>query len=149
MQKCTWFLFHVPGRPVISHSAMPTEKVSEFFDHHLEPVMQEGQSYVKDTQEFLNKIKKYKSAILVTVEVVGLYLIIPHQTGVEAFTKALDKRKKHKVPLVKLVKMIELVSKNIDSQYLVKVYLRAFGTAIGSKFTPPCIFLDQMESKFL
>ena len=31
-------LFNVPGRPVISNCGTPTEKASEFLDHHLKPV---------------------------------------------------------------------------------------------------------------
>ena len=38
-------LFNVPGRPVISNCTMPIEKVSEFLDHHLKPVMQKGLSF--------------------------------------------------------------------------------------------------------
>ena len=50
-------LYDVQGRPVISNCGTPTEKVSEFLDHHLKPVMQEGKSYIKSTGDFLNKIK--------------------------------------------------------------------------------------------
>ena len=32
-------LFNVPGRPVICNFGTPTEKVSEFLDHHLKPIM--------------------------------------------------------------------------------------------------------------
>ena len=45
-------LFNVPGRPVISNCRMPTEKVSEFLDHHLKPVMQKELSYIRDSQHF-------------------------------------------------------------------------------------------------
>ena len=38
----------VPGRPVISNCGTPTEKVSEYLDHILKPIMQESWSYVKD-----------------------------------------------------------------------------------------------------
>ena len=48
-------LFDVPGRPVISNCGTPTEKVSEFLDHHLQPVMKSGKSYVKDTGDFIEK----------------------------------------------------------------------------------------------
>ena len=62
---------------MISNRGTPTEKVSEFLDHHLKPVMQEGDSYIKDTGDFLNKIKNInaipENAILVTADVVGLY----------------------------------------------------------------------------
>ena len=37
-------LENLPGRPVISNYGMPTEKVSEFLDYHLKPVMQTGRS---------------------------------------------------------------------------------------------------------
>ena len=40
---------NVPGRPVVSNCGTATEKVSEFLDFHLKPVMQERKSYIKDT----------------------------------------------------------------------------------------------------
>ena len=79
-------IFNVPGRPVISNCGKPTEKVSEFLDHHLKPVMQKGLSYI---QHFLEKIKTIGSvpenAIVVTVGVVGLYSNIPHQAVLKLY----------------------------------------------------------------
>ena len=78
-------LENVPGRPVTSNCSTPAEKVSEFLDHHLKPVMQSGKSYIKDSGHFLEKIKTLgcipDNAILVTADVVGLYPSIPHQAG--------------------------------------------------------------------
>ena len=48
-------LENVPGRPVISNCGTPTEKVSEFLDHHPKPVMQGGNSYIKDSQDIFCK----------------------------------------------------------------------------------------------
>ena len=66
-------LYDVPGRPVISNCGTSTENVS---DDHLKPVMQEGKPYIKDTGDFLNKIKNInaipENSILVTADVVGL-----------------------------------------------------------------------------
>ena len=42
-------LSNVPGRPVISNCGTPTEKVSEFLDHHLKAIMQNGLSYIRDS----------------------------------------------------------------------------------------------------
>ena len=110
-------LFDVSGRPVISNCGTPTVNASEF-EHHLKPVLQEGQSYIKETRDFLNKIKNVnailENAILVTADVVGLYPIIPHQTGLVALRKTLDKRKTHKVSTGKLDKMTEFVLKNFQ-----------------------------------
>ena len=50
-------LYNVPETPVISNCGTPTEKVSEFLDHHLKPVMQKGESYIKHKGDFLNEIK--------------------------------------------------------------------------------------------
>ena len=89
-------LSDVPGRPVISNCGMPTEKVSEFLDYELKPVMQKGKSYIRDSGHFLEKIKNIstlpENAILVTADVVGLYLSIPHQAGLSALKEDLENR---------------------------------------------------------
>ena len=65
----------MPGRPVISNCGTPTEKVSEFLNNQLKPVMREGMSYSKDSNNFLHKIRDLKDisndALLVTADVVG------------------------------------------------------------------------------
>ena len=80
--------FNVPGRSVISNCRTPTEKVSEFLDHHLKPIMQNGLSYIRDSQHFLEEIKTLGSvpenAIVVTADVLGL----------KALKEALEKREK-------------------------------------------------------
>ena len=89
-------LFNVPGRPVTSNCGTPTEKVSEFLDHHLKPVMQKGLSYIRETQHFLEKIKTIggvpENAILVTTDEVDLYPNIPHQADLKALQEALEMR---------------------------------------------------------
>ena len=52
-------LANVPGRAVISNYGTPTEKVSEYLDFPLKPVMQHGWSYIKDTGDFLKKSNVY------------------------------------------------------------------------------------------
>ena len=69
-------------RPVISNCGSPTEKVLEFLDSHLRGIMQEGWSYIKDTNDFIKNMKNLKDipqdALLVTADVVGLNPSIPH-----------------------------------------------------------------------
>ena len=50
-------LSKVPGQPVISNCGTPTEKVLEFLDDHLHPTMKQGESYIRDTGNFLVKLK--------------------------------------------------------------------------------------------
>ena len=81
-------LHNVPGRPVISNCGTPTEKASEFLDYYLKPIMQRGKSYIKNSGDFINKIKNLQNipegAKLVTADEVGLYPSIPREAGLKA-----------------------------------------------------------------
>ena len=78
-------LNNVPGRPVVSHVGYHTERISSFIDHHLQPLAKNVKSYIKDTNDFLCKLNKIKKlpddAIMVTIDVVGLYPSIPTKKG--------------------------------------------------------------------
>ena len=106
---------NVPGRPVISNCGTPTEKASEFLDHHLKPVMQKGKSYIKDSGDFINKIKELQSipdgAILVTSDVVALYPSVPHEAGLKALKDALDNRENKSISTEDLIKWLVLYCK--------------------------------------
>ena len=148
-------LFDVPGRPVISNCGTTTEKVSEFLDHHLKPVMQSGRSYIKDTEDCLKRISALgplpKNSILVTADVVGLYPTIPREGGLEALRERLNERPDKKVPTESLVEMAEFVLKNNYFEFNSQVKHQISGTAIWTKFAPPyaCIFMDKVETEFL
>ena len=148
-------LVNVPGRPVISNCGTPTEKASEFLDHHLQPIMKSGTSYIKDTNDFLSKLKNLKkvpdNTILVTADVAELYPSIPHNEGLEVLKKQLDSFYEISIPTVDLVKMAEFVLKNNCFEFNSNVRHQISGTAIDTKFTPPyaCIYMDYMENHFL
>ena len=93
------------------------EKCSEFLDHHLEKVMQNGWPYVKDSGDFIKKINNLDSipenAILVTADVVSLYTIIPHEVGLRALRETLDKRDEKTIPTEELLKMVEFLLKKL------------------------------------
>ena len=105
---------------------MPAEKVSEFLDHHLKPLMKQGESYIKDTGDFLEKLKIVegipKGAILVTADVVGLYPSIPHDGGLEILRKQYDKFKDKMVPTQDIIKMADFVLKNNIFEFDCKFY---------------------------
>ena len=88
---------------MISNYETPTEKASEFLDSHLKTIMQESWSYIKDSEDFINKV---------TADVVGLYPSIPHKAGLKAIKNALEKRKQKHISTEKVMNMGELVLKN-------------------------------------
>ena len=117
--------------------------------------MQKGWSYIKDSGYFINKTKNLSNipdnAILVTVDVVGLYPSIPHEAGLRALREALDKQEIKCIPTEDLVKMAEFVLKSNYFEFNSKIKQQVSGTAIGTKFAPPyaCLFMDKFETCFI
>ena len=122
---------NVPGRPVISNWGTPSEKVTEFLDSNMQPIIRKGWSYIKDSQDCINKSRKLRkipdNAILVTADVVGLCPSIPHNIGLRALKEALDKRKQKKVPTEDLLQMAEFVLKNIFLSLIIKSNSKSVG----------------------
>ena len=145
----------MPGRPVISNCGTPTEKASEFLDHHLKPVMQSGWSYIKDSGDFLKKIKNVgnipENVILVTADVVELYANIPHTAGLKTLSNMLEAREHKPVSTEDLVKMARFVLENNYFEFNGDVKKQISGTVIGRKFALPYtrISMDNLETKFL
>ena len=123
--KFAWFyllpkihkrLENVPGRPVISNCGFYTEKISAFLDLHLQPLAGEVKSYIKNTNDFLKKLRSLTNLpndiILCSVDVVGLYPNIPHDEGLSALQKRLELRREKKVSTSTLVELAEVVLKN-------------------------------------
>ena len=117
--------------------------------------MKQGNSYIKDTGSFLEKLRAIgeipKGAILVTADVVGLYPSIPHDECLKVLRKQYDKFVEKTVPTEDVIKIGELVFKINLFEFSSKFYKRMSGTAIGTKFSPPyvCIFMESIETKFL
>ena len=133
-------LHNVPGRPTISNSGAPTEKVSEFIDFHLKSIMQNGASNIKDSNYFKSKIININipnDALLVTADVVGLCPGISHKAGLSALREALDKITHQEIPTENLIKMAEFVLKNNFFEFDTNVYQQMSGPAIWTKFAPP------------
>ncbi len=86
-------LSSVVGRPVISNCGTATEFISEFLDHHLNPLVISIPSYLKDNNHFLSMLAGIGDIpdddLLCTANIVGLYPSIPHDEGLEVMWYAL------------------------------------------------------------
>ena len=93
------------------------QKISSFLGHHLKLIAQKVNSFLKDTNHFLRKIKSLghlpEGAILYTIDVVGLYPNISHEEGLASLRRFLDARTEEKVINETLVELAEIVLKNI------------------------------------
>ena len=82
-------------RPIVSGCDSCCERISNFVDYHLKPMAQRNASFIRDTTDFLRKIKDLQiksGSILVSADVTGLYTVIDHEEGAEACREALDMR---------------------------------------------------------
>ena len=80
-------LSFVPCRPVIPHSGTPTEKIAEYLDQILKPLMKENR----------------------WTDVVGLYPSIPHKSVIETLRRRLKEREKSEKPTEDIGQMAEFV----------------------------------------
>jgi len=98
-----------PGRPIVSACSSPTERISEYLDFILQPIVQSLPSYNKDTNHALNLLDKVNTSptfypcLLFTLDVVALYTSIPHTDGLRAPTFFLDRRPSNLVTLPPLL----------------------------------------------
>ena len=147
-------LYNVPGRPVISNCGYYTENISSFLDFRLQPIVKKVRSYIKDTDDFLKRLRcltNLPDNSLCTMDVVGLYPNIPHDEGFSALRKRLDERNKKDVSTDTLVELAELVLKNNIFNFNQKTLKQKRGTAIGTKLAPPysILFMAELEEKIL
>lgn len=67
---------------MLSSVGHPTERVLQFFDCHIQPLVKTTNSFIKDIIHFLTKLEQLEHlpdiAFLVTIDVSSLYINIPH-----------------------------------------------------------------------
>ena len=140
-----------PGRPIVSSNNHPTERISQFVDYHLKPIVCTVPSYVKDTTDFLNNLANLNrladTAILGTLDVTSLYTNIPHNEGIEACRFFLQKRHDKHIPTETICDLIRIILNMNNFTFNGRHYLQKHGTAMGTKMAPSFanLFLAKFE----
>ena len=88
--------------------------------------MKQGESYTRDTGDFLAKLKVAgelpKGVILVTADVGGLYPSVPHSEDLEILKKQSENVPNKKVSTEDIIKMVDFVLKNNFFEFDSKFY---------------------------
>ena len=148
-------LHNVAGRPVLSNSGFFMENISASLEYHLKRLSQKVTSFIKDTNNFLEKLNTLRDFaddfIHYTIDAVGLYPNIPHKEGLETIRKALDKREDETISKDSLILLAECVLKNNFFEYNMRYFKQLHRTEIGTKFAPPyaILFMGYLEDKVL
>ena len=146
-----------PGRPVVSSNGCATEKISAFVDNFIKKQVPKMKSFVKDTNDFINKIetevKISDRTILGTLDVGSLYTNIPNVEGVDVIKHKLNAtRKAHHNPKTEsIIDLLEIVLKNNNLEFNGKHFLQVQGTAMGTKLAPSYanLFMEDLEIRML
>ena len=144
-------------QPIVSSCESPTENLSQFIDHWLQPLMKALPSYIKDTTQLINELKELTvepNTLLVTVDVKSLYTCMPHSDGVEACIEALcssTENHPQRPNTAILSCLLEVVLKNNIFEFDGKFYKQLQGTAMGTKLAPAYanLFMGKLENAIL
>ena len=134
----------------------PTERISQFVDHFIQPIVPTLKSYIKDSGHFLNilgDVRITSDIILCTLDVTSLYTNIPNNEGITAVRRSLSMTRDfmHNPTNNSICDLLHLVLSCNNFQFDNKHYLQIGGTAMGTKVTPSFanIFMSWFEDKFV
>ena len=136
---------NIPLRPIVSACDSPTDQLSNYVTHFIQPLVEILPSYIRDSKHFLQLLESLpplpENAILVTADVTSLYTNIPHEEGIEsvlhymklhANTLPPDGPSPHTIGI-----LLETILKNNNLSFMDKHFLQLVGTAMGTKAAPP------------
>ena len=85
----------------------------KYVDHHIQPPAKNLRSCVKDTTDFIKKIRNVgtvpSGAYLVSMDVCSLYTNIPNDEGLEALRESLDKDERKSCSTKVIVTFMKLI----------------------------------------
>ena len=126
-----------PGIPIVSANDCPTERISQFVDHFIQPLLPKLKSYVKDSGQFLwilDNLNLPQDAILCKLDVTSLYTNIPNEQGIQAIKYSLfTNRDPVENPTnTSIYELLRLVLTSINFEFDNKRYFQIGGTSMGT-----------------
>ena len=145
-----------PERPIVSGSGSITENAGKFVAHHLKDVSNKHDTYLEDTPDFIRKVEEYNkkglpaNAMIVTLDVSGLFTNIPIKDGLESVEECLNERQNKEIPTGYLLRMLEIILQNNIFEFHEEKYTQNIGTGMGQPPAPPyadCFMAKKVDAK--
>ena len=147
---------NIPGRPVISSSGCHTEKISAFVDQYLQPAAKELPSHIRDTDDFIEKMKKIgrvsEDDYLVTLDVSSLYTNICNTEGIESIQTNPTLKSTLASSVLQMIAGLMLLILTLNNFiFNGEHYHQIKGTAMGTRAAPNYanIFMGSFEEKYI
>lgn len=128
-----------PGRPIVSDINSESYRISKYLDSFLKPLACQHISYLKNTQDFINKIRNLeinKDTILVTGDVSALYTNMQHDRIIQTMEAIFQKYPNPNRPDKHIIQLMNLILKNNDFVFNDKIYKQTCGCPMGKVFGP-------------
>lgn len=143
-----------PGRPIVSDCSSETYYTAEYLDFYLNPLSIKHPSYLKDTYDFIGKIRSLSiplNSFLFTMDIDSLYTNIDISEGIQAVKNIFIKYPDSKRPEKELLQLLRINLTRNDFEFNNKFFLQIKGTAMGKKFAPAYanIFMAEWEESAL
>ena len=126
-----------PGRPIISDVGSQTYQIGKFISSHLKDIATAHDSYLKDTYDFLNRLKSNTfppNAALFTLDVKSLYTNIDNKQGIEAVRRTMLRYPNPNRPDSHLLELLEICLTHNTFSFAEKNYIQTNGAAMGHSF---------------
>lgn len=131
-----------------------TYRSAEYIDSFLNPLSLLHPSFIKDTYDFIDKIKNITvptQAFIFTLDVESLYTNIDTEEGLRAVQCGFLRNPDPLRPDEEILKLLQINLSRNDFEFNGKFYLQIKGTAMGKKFAPAyaSIFMAAWEEAAL
>ena len=136
-----------PLRPIFSLCDGPTDHLSAYINHFIQPLASNVPSHIKDKKNFLNLIEKLpplpSNALLVTADATSLYTNIPNEEGIAVVIHFIEKYR-HLLPtnfppphIVHAI--LDFILKHSTFKFTDTHIHQILGTFMGARMAPPML----------
>ena len=140
------------SRPIIAGPMSPTQRLSEFLDTLLKPLVTTLKTCVKDDWDFIRKLPRefISPSSLHSYDVTSLYTSIPRELGLEALKFWINERRDlipDRFSNEFILEAANFVLKNNNFLFDDVLYKQIKGTVMGTKFAPSyaCLTVGFLE----
>jgi len=148
-----WPNLNMPdGRPIVADCGSESYRISEYIDYFLKPVSISHESYLKDTFDFIHKIRDKpieKDWLLVTGDVTALYTNMKIEIMLETVREAFAAHPVHNRPDAHILQLLEITLRGNDFEFNGRIFLQIVGTAMGKRYAPNLanLYLRKLDHK--
>ena len=148
-----------PGRFITSGCGSPTERLSMWIEHYMNPLMAKLPYRLKDTNQFLRTIKSFNEKreenenppsideTLVTWDIENMYPNIDNEAGLQACRELFDEREDPKPSTDSLIDAIKITLEENIAEFDGTVVKQRSGTAMGPHHA--CSYADAAVDRII